>query len=219
MTPEEQEPTPAEMLTLVQEQQRSVAGRMGAFVPAILLAWGIALTAGFLALWLEGGGVPGVPLPIAVAGPLFAGLLLAAGVASTVLGIRSSRGVRETKESAFTGVVYGQLWWLGILVTLLIGQTLVLHGMPPALLGVYFPAAVMFFSGIMYVMSGLLWRARPMLVLGAWTIVVAGVAGFAPAPGHFLVYALAGGGACLVLSAWTGWWTRRARRVSAEPAS
>ncbi|MFT4297444.1 MAG: hypothetical protein QM582_18740 [Micropruina sp.] len=211
-------PTPAEMLALLQNQQRSVEGKLGRFVPAILFGWGVAWLVGFLALWLADGGAAGFVLPFAVAAPLFAGLLLGAGVLSTVLGIRSGRGLRPSKESAFAGIVYGNLWWVGSLGVVVIGQALVARGMPADLLRVYYPSAFILFYGVMYVAAGLLWRALPMVLLGAWSIVVAAVAVLAPPPAHYLVCAIGGGGAFLLVAAWTQWWSRRARRGVAEAA-
>ncbi len=216
MADDEEALTPAEMLALLESQQRRVEGKLGRFVPAILFGWGVAWSVGFIGLWLADGGAAGFVLPFEVAAPLFAGLLLAAGALSTVLGIRSGRGLRPSKESAFTGMAYGNLWWLGSLGVVVIGQALVARGMPADLLRVYYPSAFILFSGVMYVAAGLLWRAQPMVLLGGWSIVVAAVAALVPPPTHYLVCAIGGGGAYLLVAVWTLWWSRRARRGVAE---
>lgn len=206
------------MLALLQDQQATVTGRMAAFVPWILVAWGLAWLIGFLVLWTDALGRPG-EAPGVAAGLTFAGLLVAAGAVSAVLGIRSGRGLRGTRESAVVGIVYGNLWWLGSLAVGVIGQALVRAGMPTQALGVFYPSAFIFFAGIMYVMSGLIWQAYPMMVLGVWSVIVAAVGAFLPQPSHYLLYALGGGGAFLIVAAWSAWWVRRAgRRVASAGA-
>ncbi|WP_243233307.1 hypothetical protein [Microbacterium sp. CIAB417] len=203
------EPDPADMLALARDQQRSVNGRMGVFVPYILLAWAVAWLGGFLVLWLEAGPVS---IPMAVAAPVCVVLFLAAGAVSVVLGIRSNRGVRTGKDAAFVGAVYGQAWWVGGIAIFAIAQGMVANGMEPELLGILYPSAYVFFAGLMYFVGGALWRAVPMVVLGAWAILVSAVAPFAGAPAHFLVFAIAGGGGFLAGAVWTFVWTERARR-------
>lgn len=210
--------TPAQMLALLEDQQRTVAGRMASFVPWILLSWGVAWLAGFLILWVDavpydGPTVPGVP-----AGVIFGGLLAVATVVSMVLGIRSGRGLRGTRESAFVGIVYGNMWWIGSIALIVIGRALVDRGMPVALLAVFFPSAYFFYAGVMYVMSGLVWRARPMVLLGIWSVAMSAVGAFVPLPTHYLFYAIAGGGAFLLVAAWSTWWVHLARRRVARAA-
>lgn len=212
--------SPAEMLALVSDQQRSVEGQMGGFVPFILLAWGIAWTVGFGALWLSLGGLgEAFRVPGAVAIPVFAGLLIAAVIVSTVLSIRSSRGRRGGREGAFAGIVYGQAWWVGGIALWLWGQAMVVNGMDAELLGIFYPSGYIFFAGVMYIAAAVIWRAVPMLVLGAWSVVISAVAPFFGQPTHYLVYALAGGGAFLAASAVTAVWTRNARRRVARIAA
>lgn len=212
MADDEEALTPAEMLALLESQQRRVEGKLGKFVPAILFSWGTAWSVGFLGLWLADGGAAGFVLPFEVAAPMFAGLLLAAGGLSAVLGIRSGRGLRPSRQSAFNGLVYGNLWWVGSLAVVVIGQALVARGMPADLLRVYYPCAFILFAGVLYVAAGLLWRAQPMVLLGGWSVVVAAAAALVPPPAHYLVCAIAGGGAFLLVACWTLWCSRRARR-------
>ena len=208
---------PAAMLALAQSQQKLIAGQMGSFVPLILLAWGIAWLLGFGALWLVDGLGDAFSLPIAVAAPIFGGLLLAAGALSTVLGIRSGRGLRGGKEGAFAGIVYGQSWWVGSVAVWLIGQALVVNGMSTELLGIFYPSAFIFFAGIMYISAGVIWKAIPMVALGLWSVVLSAVAPFFGNPTHYLIFAIAGGGSFLVASFASIVWLRRARhRIAGE---
>jgi hypothetical protein len=203
--------SPEQMLALVKDQQRSVAGQRGAFVHWILLAWGVAWLLGFGALWLAAGGWPGVSIPIQIAAPAFAALLIAAGILSTVLGIRSDRGVRD-QQGAFAGVIYGQLWWVGGVAIFVMGQALAFNGMDQSLLGVFYPSAFIFFAGLMYVMAGVIWRAIPMVILGGWSIFLSAVAPFLGMPAHYLGFALAGGGGFLLAALWSWLWLQRTRR-------
>lgn len=212
MTSDERPLDPAEMLALMKDQQRSIEGQRGAFVPLILLSWGIAWLAGFGALWLIDGLGDAFTLPIWVAAPIFVVLLAGAGTLSTIFGIRTSRGLRSGKDAAFVGMVYGQSWWVGSLAIFALGQALVIHGMDADLLRIFYPSAYVFFAGLMYVMAAAIWKAIPMLILGGWSILVSVLAPFAGYPAQFLVYALAGGGGFLAVALWSWVWTRRARR-------
>lgn len=212
MTGDDDALPPAEMLALLQDQQRTVTGRMAGFVPWILVSWGVAWLVGFLVLWSDAVRRPEGHPPSLPAGLVFAGMLLAAVVTSALLGIRSGRGLRGTRESAVLGIVYGNMWWLGSFAIAAIGQALSRAGMAGELLAIFYPSAFIFYAGVMYVMSGLIWHAYPMIVLGVWSVIVSAVGAFVPQPAHYLLYALAGGGAFLLVAAWSAWWVRAARR-------
>ncbi|MFE6997606.1 hypothetical protein ACFVAE_16725 [Microbacterium sp. NPDC057659] len=203
--------SPEQMLALLQDQQRTVTGRMAGFVPWILVAWGIAWLAGFLLLWIDVNQHPQDPTPSLWAGVAFAALLIAAGLVSMVLGIRSGRGLRGTRDSAITGIVYGNTWWVGSIAVVVIGQALLMRGMPEALLSVYYPSAFIVFAGIMYIMSGLIWRAYPMVALGLWSVAIGALGALLPVPANYLLFAIAGGGAYLLMAGWTAWWVHIAR--------
>ncbi|MEJ1088446.1 hypothetical protein WDU99_08965 [Microbacterium sp. Mu-80] len=204
--------TPERMLALLEDQQRQVTARTAAFVPWILTAWGIAWVIGFIVLWADALGHPNDAMPAPAAGLTFAALLAAAGIVSTVLGARSGRGLRGTRQAAFTGIVYGNTWWLGSIAVFVIGQALRSGGMPEELLPVFYPSAFILFAGLMYLMGGLIWNAVPMLVLGVWSVVLSAVGALIPHPTAYLVYGCAGGGAFLVVAGWSAWWLRRSRR-------
>lgn len=210
--------TPERMLALVDAQQRMVAARTASFVPWILAAWGVAWLGGFLALWWDATQHPADWRPGVPAGLAFAGLLVAAGVVSTVLSARAARGLRGTRESAAMGIAYGNTWWVGALALFVIGQALLRSGMPEPLLAVLYPSVYVFFAGIMYVMGGLIWKATPMMLLGGWCIVLSAVGALLSPPINHLVYALAGGGAFLLVAAWSAWWMRSSHRVLAADA-
>lgn len=194
---------PAQMLALLEDQRRSVQRRLAAFVPYILLAWGSAWGIGFGALWLIDGAEPAFSLPFGAAIGIFAVSMLLAIAISAVLGVRSSRGVRSSPAAAFTGVAYGLTWSVGLIAIVLFGIGLRVNGMSDGLIGIFYPTAYTLMVGLMYMVAGGIWRGVPALVVGAWLVVVSATGPFFGYPTHYLVFALAGGGAFLVLAAVT----------------
>lgn len=192
--------TPEAMLTLLEDQRRSVEGQIASFVPAIVLAWGITWLLGFGALWLIDGVRPAFALPLPMAVAIFVVLLAASIALSAVLAIRSGRGMRGNPDDAFQGAVYGMTWWVGSIAIFVFAQGLFANGMDRELANIFFPVAFVLFSGIMYILSAAMWRAVPMLLLGVWTVVVCLVAPFFGYPTHYLVLALGGGIGFLVLA-------------------
>ena len=190
---DEQPLAPEQMLALLGNQQRSIESQVAAFVPVIMFSWGFAWLFGFGVLWLAltPGSVVPVPLPAAIA--IFVVLLGAAIVISIVMSVRAGRGVRGNKADTFRGTVYGCSWSVGSLAILFFGQGLTVNGMSTELANVFYPIAFVLFAGLMYVVGAASWNAVPMLVLGAWTLVVGVVATFFGFPNHYLLLALAGG--------------------------
>ena len=194
---DETPPTADEALALIRDQQRAVAQDQLGAVPWILAVWGIAWGVGFLTLWsgYEGGN-PWFQLPLPIAGTIFGVLLLSAIVASAVLGIRISRGVRGA--SGFTGAVYGLGWWAGSIAVYLVGVALINAGASAELISLYYPAAYGLVAGLLYFMGAALWRSIDQLVLGTIIIIASTVAPFFGAPTNNLVMAVLGGGSFLV---------------------
>lgn len=191
--------SPERMLALLDDQRKSVEGQMASFVPGLVTAWGVAWLLGFGALWLIDGLKPAFSLPLPWAIGIFVVLLGAAIAISTVLGIRSGRGIRGNSAAAFTGMVYGMTWMLGSLAIFGFAQGLIFNGMDRDLANLFYPIAFVLFAGIMYVISGAIWHAVPMIVLGVWTVIVAIAALFFGYPTHYLVLAIGGGVAYLLL--------------------
>ena len=184
---------PAGMLALVQNQQQDVQRRMARFVPWILLSWAVAWGGGFGMLWLIDGARPEISVPVEVAAPVFAVLMVIAGVASGVLGARSGRGIRTSKAAAFTGTVYGVTWSVGFVALFVLGSALSYNGMPQELLNIYYPAVSLIFVGIMYLLAGAIWHAVPAVAMGGCIVLIAAIGPFFGYPTHYLVYAIAGG--------------------------
>lgn len=200
---------PAEMLALIRTQQHRVTRSMAAYVPAILLTWGIAWSVGFGLLWLIDGAEPAVSVPLPVAVIVFGALMIVAIAASAVFGTIGQRGIRSSPEAAFTGTVFGIAWMVGLLALFVFGTALIVNGMPPELANIFYPTGSVLFVGIMYILAAAIWQARPTLWMGLWIVAVALVAPFFGYPTHYLVFAIAGGGGFLV-SALVAWlWVRR----------
>jgi hypothetical protein len=209
---------PAEMLSLAEHQQEAVTSASAAFVSWITLAWGLAWTVGFTALFLIDGARPAFALPLPLAVTVFAVLLVAAIAASAVLGTRANNGVRGSAERSFTGTVYGLTWSVSMFALYLVWVGLRSQGViDEAGSNVYLPVAFILMTGILYLVSAAIWRAVPALVLGLWLIVVAAAGAFIPYPWHYLFFAVAGGGAFLVFTGVTLLWMRRLRAGRSAP--
>lgn len=202
---------PAGMLALVQNQQQDVQRRMARFVPWILLSWAVAWGGGFGMLWLIDGARPEISVPVEVAAPVFAVLMVIAGVASGVLGARSGRGIRTSKAAAFTGTVYGVTWSVGFVALFVLGSALSYNGMPQELLNIYYPAVSLIFVGIMYLLAGAIWHAVPAVVMGGCIVLIAAIGPFFGYPTHYLVYAIAGGAIFLAGTVVTAVYSRSIR--------
>ncbi|MET1052938.1 MAG: hypothetical protein ABWX65_09895 [Mycetocola sp.] len=205
---------PAAMLELMHAQQRSVTTQMGSFVSVITATWGIAWLVGFLLLWLIEGAEPAFAIPIPVAATGFGILVAVAIVISIVFGVRNTRGVKSSPASAFTGAVYGSTWSVSMIALYVLGAGLVVNGMPPEVATIYFPSAYVLMTGVLFMVSGAIWHAVPALISGIWLVVVAVVAPFFQYPTHYLVLALAGGGAFIALAIGAEIHARRVRRAA-----
>jgi len=205
---------PAAMYALLQNQQRSVQAQMGDFVPLISGAWGVAWLLGFGSLWLIDG-VEGFSLPVPIAVTVFVAALVLAGGLSAWLGFRTGRGMRGNTGAAFTGIVFGNLWWVGSAAIGILGSGLRAQGMTEQLANFYYPCAYVLFAGIMYIVAGAIWRTVSSVIAGLWLVIVAAVASLFPYPQHYLFLALAAGIGFLALSLTSALRLRRIRRAAA----
>ncbi|RZU66561.1 hypothetical protein EV379_2923 [Microterricola gilva] len=187
----------AEMLALITTQQRKVDQLMLRPIPWMLGIWGAAWLIGFLVLWSAyPDGNPAFTIPMAVAAPIFAVLIVGAIVASAIIGARLNRGVKG--ESNFAGAVYGISWSLCGMAFAALGVGLISNGMSQELASIFFPSAFSLMCGTLYLAGAALWRQVSMLVLGIIMLVVGAIAPFFGAPTNNLVMAVFGGGALLL---------------------
>lgn len=198
---------PAEMLALVQRQQSDVARRTATLIPWILMAWGFAWLVGFLLLWLAAGPrlVSGI-----VAGWVFAALMVLGLVVSIIVGIRSGQGQRGTREESLAGMLFGFACTAGFVGVSVVGAALARLGMSDEATLVFYPVLYGLIVAVFYVAAGAVWRTAYPAYVGGWLVIVSLAAAFVPPPAHYLVFAIAGGGAFLLagilLAAWS--WKR-----------
>jgi len=189
---------PAAMLALLEDQQQDVQRKLARYVPAILLAWGVAWLFGFGALWAIEGAKPAFAIPLPVSVGIFVGLMVIAVIVSAVAGNRSQRGIRSSPAARFTGTVYGITGSAGFFAIFVFAAALDANGMDQQLMNIYYPSATGLFIGLMYIIAGAIWHAIPAIWMGAWIGLVALVAPFFGYPTNYLVFAVAGGGVFLV---------------------
>jgi hypothetical protein len=201
----------AAALALLRNQQLSVNNQRGSFVPLISLGWGTAWLFGFLALWLIDGLRPGFGLPVPIAVTIFIVLLVLAIALSIFQGVRGTRGFRGS-ASAFTGTVYGISWPVAMVAIGVLGGALQYNGMSSEVANFFYPSAYTFAAGLLYLTAGGIWHSVPSVVVGGWIVLVAIIAPWFGYPTHYLVFAIAGGGAFLVLGVWDASHRRTLRR-------
>ncbi|BDZ41696.1 hypothetical protein GCM10025865_09950 [Paraoerskovia sediminicola] len=217
---------PAESLRLIRDQQQ----RAGALIPdgrLLYLVWGAAWLLGFVVLWgssRTGGGAgfawtpDAAEVPAALpAGWAFAvySVLIAAAIAVTIVhSVRRGAGVRG--PSARTGALYGWSWFLGFLVMALLVAGIASSGASADVVARVANGSACLVVGMAYLMSALLWEDLRLYVLGAWILLVGGVASLFGLPATYLVMALAGGGGFLVMAAVAHLAVVRGRREERE---
>ena len=185
---------PAAMLALVQREQGEIARRLARQIPWILLTWGIVWLVGYGMLWLIDGAKPAFSVPLPVSVITFVVLMVAAIVVSAVIGSRAGRGIRSTRDAAFTGVVYGVTGSAGFFAIYAFAAGMQFNGMDPNLQSIFFPTGMGIVIGIMYLIAGAIWRTVTTVVMGGLLLLIAVVAPFFGYPNHYLFFALAGGG-------------------------
>ncbi|MDI2099559.1 hypothetical protein [Ruicaihuangia caeni] len=178
---------PAEMLALLEHQQRAFTQAHVLSVALLYGVWGIAWLIGFVLLWL---GWSAEWMPLALAGAIFAALIVTAIVISAIVGIRIGRGVRGASD--FAGAVYGLSWSVLGIALAAIGMGLLQHGLSQELASLYFPSAYAVMAGIMYLFGAALWNEKSQLVVGVPLLALGALAPFAGAPHNNLVMALGG---------------------------
>jgi hypothetical protein len=186
----------ADMLALAEQQRSRTAALLRPDAALIYGSWGLAWLIGPGLLWLAM--VQGtVPLP--VAGAVYGGLLLAAGVVTGVHAGRRSAGV--IGPSRRIGAMYGWSWFLGFGALVAIMIAIEGAGASETVLRVLWPALSCLVVGLLYLISGALWQDVVQYATGVWVLVVGAAGALVGTPGNLLVLSLTGGGAFLVAAA------------------
>jgi len=186
------------MYDLMQSQRRSTQSRLLRGYAVLLVVWAAAWAIGFGALWC-GHDIGGVDLlPTAVAWIVFGACMVVAIVWSIITGVRSGAGIRG--RSRFQGMLYGWSWTISMVGTWLLLVGLQRAGLPDELAALIYPGAFALIVGVLYLAGGALWRAPVQYALGIVIIAVAVAATFMGTPFNFLVYAIAGPIAMLIVA-------------------
>ncbi|AYF97281.1 hypothetical protein [Protaetiibacter intestinalis] len=189
--------TPEQSLALIAGETRGVKRLFGAQVPVYYFVWGGAWLIGYTLLWAAWPGGPSpVAVPLVVAAPAFAALILGAAVTSAVVGVRTNRGIKGVSD--FVGTVYGISWAVLGTATAALGYALIRAGATDEVVAIYFTSAYALLVGAMYLAGTMLWRSPDQLVIALVMIVAAAVTGFFGAPGNMLAMALIAGPALLI---------------------
>jgi hypothetical protein len=185
------------MLALAASADRGIRRLAERQVPVHYFVWGGAWLVGYTLLWSawEGTTSP-VVVPMWLAAPLFALLLIGAAVVSGVVGARSTRGI--SGGSSVVGIVYGLSWMILGIPAGALGAALNRMTGDPDVGALYYPSVFAIIVAAMYLAGFMLWRSVDQLVIA---IVLAAVAGITPwfgAPANLLAVALIAGAALLI---------------------
>ncbi|MCW4458563.1 hypothetical protein [Microbacterium sp. MPKO10] len=184
---------PAEMLRLLNDQQKSVSTQFGSMAWTVTATWGIAWTVGFTSVWLIDGLKPAFSIPEAAGFIVLGVVVCIAVIVSVIMGIRTGRGVKTTREEAFSSAAYGCTWSLSMIGIWLFGMALISQGMSPHIIQFYFSSGFVLMTGIMMAVTAAVWKMKSALFIGIWLVVIAAVAPFFGAPGNYLFLAISGG--------------------------
>ncbi len=177
------------------DDQGTVARRLHVEPPLLFTIWGVAWLIGYFLLWLTGrttedGTAAGWALGA------YSALLVLATVVTAVHIVRRSRGLRGGTSSA--GTLYGLAWGFSFVAVSLIIGGLARHGLSNPQIAVLANAVSCLVVGALYMAGAAMYRERYWFALGAWIVVVAGVATMLPLVALYLVMSIAGGGGMLV---------------------
>ncbi|WP_163541467.1 hypothetical protein [Occultella kanbiaonis] len=185
---------PAAVLAMIAAQRESTRRSVEPNGPLIFGAWGIAWVIGYLVLY----STYDETLARSTAwGFVLFGLLLIGALAFTAVHVaRRVSGVRGVSASA--GAMYGWSWVISFAMASMLFAGLSRAGASPEVMALASNSVSALIVAVMYMAGGALWHEWRMFGLGAWVAVVGGTAALVPAPGTYLVMALAGGGGFLV---------------------
>lgn len=191
---------PALAAALIASETGRVRSALEVRLPLQYLAWGIAWTLGFGAIWWQVHGQHPYQGPSGWPPILFIALLVLAGLVTAVQTHRATRGVHGASREL--GMVWGLSWGLGFTAMSLLFPALTAQGAAPETLGVIGVALPALICGMQYIVGSGFWPNPSMRVIGCWLVAVAVVAAFAGPVLGALVVAVTGGGALLAGAAW-----------------
>lgn len=186
-----------QMLALIEGETSTMRRAIEQQVKVYYYAWGIAWLVGYLVYWAgsPGSGSP-IALPFVPSVAVFGALILAAIVLSTVVGIRSNRGIKGTSD--WVGTLYGLSWPILGTAIALVGVGMLRNGLSPELATIFFTSMYAIMVAALYLAGAMLWRSVDQLVIAIIFAVAAAVTPMFGHPGNLLGMGLIAGPALLV---------------------
>ncbi len=186
-----------EMLALIDTQTSAMRRAIEQQVKVYYFAWGIAWLVGYLVYWAgsPGSGSP-IQLPLLPAVIVFGTLIAAAIVLSTVVGIRSNRGIKGTSD--WVGTLYGLSWPILGTAIALVGVGMLRNGLSAELATMFFTSMYAIMVAALYLAGAMLWRSVDQLVIAIIFAFAAAVTPMFGHPGNLLGMGLIAGPALLV---------------------
>lgn len=186
---------PEQMLAIIREQRRAVRDRFTPDPRILFGTWGIAWLAGYLTLHATASDSAS-HTPTSWSLVIFFVLIGSASALTIVHIMRRASGVAGPSGTA--GAMYGFSWTIGFVSVALIMTGLERAGASSAVMSLGWNALACLLVGMLYLAGGAMWQSPVLYALGAWIVLVGGVATVVGVPTAFLVMALAGGGGMLL---------------------
>jgi len=186
---------PEQVLDIIREQRLVVRDRVEPDGRLLFGAWGTAWLVGYLVLFSTARD-SATHTPAGWSFAVFFTLIAAAIAVTIVHTVRRSIGIAG--PTGRSGAMYGWSWTIGFVAVFLIMTGLTRAGADPVVVNLGWNALPCLLVGVLYLASGALWQSTVLYVLGAWIVLVGGVATVVGLPATFLVMALAGGGGMFV---------------------
>jgi hypothetical protein len=184
----------ADALAIIRNQQAQVSSAISPKAYLFFLFWGVAWMVMGVAGFLSGIDV----IPGWAAGVLGTAAIVAAGIASAVVGIRSGRGLAG--QSTRQGMLYGLCWPFAMVgVSVFVAAMSIVGGLSSDQMAIMVPAAYALVVGALYAASGAVWGSVNNFVLGLWIVLVGGVSPFLGTPANLLFFGVGAGGGMLVV--------------------
>ncbi len=179
-----------DVLGVIEDQQRKVAGEVFPEPTAIFAMWGSAYLVGFGAIWLSWG--HGGTFSAWGAAALLGLLGVVATVVSVVRLTRFGQGVNG--PSRRTAITFTWCWPVAMAGVAAFDLGLEQHGPASGTVALLWPASFLLVAAVLFLAAGTLWDDTGQLALGIWSLAVAAASTFAGSPANFAVLAFAGGG-------------------------